>query len=568
MDINSFSLLDIKASTAPLARDYGFQHAPGRSEFSNTLQRVREDQSRSNAASQQSSRSPVQAQDDRPHTVKQAQQSEKDREEIKRAEDKAADDRNATRVSQANSVSARQENAENNATEKDEQIEAANSEESTEQSGQSLPPVISKSGNVLQFDEEAGKQIVLPVSIIVPFDLVEPVSNEVGFNAENSQIDAAANASAESGDETAMSLLDEQAALALDQNKQNLPVEPSAKAVEVLKENQSDPALNLSWLEENQSVSTLATGDQSEEYAGQNSRNDQIATQPIENTTLTTVEDETLANSSVPVMQTTNKNSDASDGSSIERAGVLSAALDLSSSTPDQETSDKNAEARKADVISDDLKNNAAAGILAPNKNQEKTIQMDEALVASSEKLEQVTGAKEQGSLDEPAALKVKNNVIKAASEFSRSLAAAKQPLRETIELPVAHKNWGEALAEKTLLLVSQKGSSARLNLVPHNLGPLEIKLQLQGDSSSIEFVAHHAHTKETIETAIPRLREMFESGGLSLGDVNVKDHSKHARGQEPNAFFTRKDNKEEPISAPAELPVEALKMGRVDYIV
>lgn len=164
-----------------------------------------------------------------------------------------------------------------------------------------------------------------------------------------------------------------------------------------------------------------------------------------------------------------------------------------------------------------------------------------------------------------------KNDHQKSFLDLNKLSTNTKVPLRDTLEIPVTHKKWGESLAEKTLLLVNQKGSTARLNLIPHNLGPLEIKLQLQGDASSIEFVTHHSATKEAIESAIPKLREMFESGGLSLGDVNVKDHSRHPKGGEQANYFTKTEKKDNNASVSDESAVEVLnviKKGRVDYFV
>jgi len=140
-------------------------------------------------------------------------------------------------------------------------------------------------------------------------------------------------------------------------------------------------------------------------------------------------------------------------------------------------------------------------------------------------------------SVSELALKEAKSSIGVKPTDFAKTLAAEKLPLRETIELPVSHKNWGEALAEKTALLVGQKGNFARLNLVPHNLGPLEVRVQLQGETSSLEFIAVNPATKDAIESAIPRLREMFESGGLALGDVNVNSQSK--RDGETERMFT-----------------------------
>ena len=139
----------------------------------------------------------------------------------------------------------------------------------------------------------------------------------------------------------------------------------------------------------------------------------------------------------------------------------------------------------------------------------------------------------ENHSASELALKEAKSGVTNKGLDFAKTLAGEKQPLRETIELPVSHKNWGEALAEKTALLVGKKGTFARLNLVPHNLGPLEIRVQLQGETSSVEFIALNPATKDVIESAIPRLREMFEAGGIDLGDVNVNSQSQKDGNEE-----------------------------------
>lgn len=567
MDINPLSLLDIKATAVAFTRDHDIQKAPGGKEFSSAFQQAKDGQIRANASNDQSTRGQEIERNDRQNAVKQAQQQKKDHEEIKREEDKASYEKNAKQVSASNSVRARQEDAEKSDAAANENTESQSSENDTEDSGQLLPQVMSKNGKALQFEEEESNPLLVPVSISQPA-LIDSKLTESGFKHENLLMDASTDDSAESDDGAEILLVGEQAKITLGQNKQELSPEQGDEHVEVLKDNQSGLVLNTASAENKENTVTLAMQDNIEGYAGEIGQDDQDSSQNVENALLVTDQQDELANTNMPTVQSQATDFDIAEDNSGELAGTLSSALNLSDAMPSQEENGKKSEARRANVITDEVKNNATLNIFVANKTQEKTSDINEGVVGESGKLEQILNAAEQNSVEEPAALTAKSNALKTASEFSRLLSGAKQPLRETIEIPVTHKNWGEALVEKTLLLVSQKGSFARLNLVPHNLGPLEIKLQLQGDSSSIEFVAHHSPTKEAIETAIPKLREMFESGGLSLGDVNVRDHSKHSRGHEQNGSFARKDDKEHAVTLPVELPVEALKMGRVDYIV
>jgi flagellar hook-length control protein FliK len=56
------------------------------------------------------------------------------------------------------------------------------------------------------------------------------------------------------------------------------------------------------------------------------------------------------------------------------------------------------------------------------------------------------------------------------------------------------------------------------------NLGPIEIRVTLQNDQASVSFNAQHPFTREALEAAVPRLREMLGESNLDLVSVDVKD--------------------------------------------
>jgi flagellar hook-length control protein FliK len=71
-------------------------------------------------------------------------------------------------------------------------------------------------------------------------------------------------------------------------------------------------------------------------------------------------------------------------------------------------------------------------------------------------------------------------------------------------------------------MMVEQGKHTASLRLSPEHLGPLEVRITINGDQASVQFGAAHIDTRNAIENALPRLREMFASQGLSLADANV----------------------------------------------
>ena len=106
--------------------------------------------------------------------------------------------------------------------------------------------------------------------------------------------------------------------------------------------------------------------------------------------------------------------------------------------------------------------------------------------------------------------------------------ASSAQPF---ISVRVDSGAWADALSERMLMMASRLEQVAELKLNPPNLGPLEVRLHLSGGEASAQFFAPQAAVREALETAMPRLREMFNDIGVQLGDVAVDARS--AQGQE-----------------------------------
>lgn len=98
------------------------------------------------------------------------------------------------------------------------------------------------------------------------------------------------------------------------------------------------------------------------------------------------------------------------------------------------------------------------------------------------------------------------------------------------IPLPMQHPQWGDALSEKVMWATNQKLQGAEIKLNPPHLGPIEVRVSLNNDSgqsqAQVQFTAQHALTRDALESAMPRLREMFTANGMDLVDVNVSDRS------------------------------------------
>ena len=110
--------------------------------------------------------------------------------------------------------------------------------------------------------------------------------------------------------------------------------------------------------------------------------------------------------------------------------------------------------------------------------------------------------------------------------ELVRSFAgsATQAPsVQATISVPVANSDWPHAVAAQVHWFVNNDIQSATLRLSPEHLGPVEVRIDVHDSQVNVNFSAAHADTRAALEQTVPRLREIFASGGLTLGQANVR---------------------------------------------
>ncbi len=93
-----------------------------------------------------------------------------------------------------------------------------------------------------------------------------------------------------------------------------------------------------------------------------------------------------------------------------------------------------------------------------------------------------------------------------------------------TIATPVQEPAWASQLGERVVMMTNNAMQSAEIKLSPAELGPLRIQVQVDDGAANVTFHAQHAITREAIEQALPRLREMLSENGLNLNQANVAD--------------------------------------------
>lgn len=105
------------------------------------------------------------------------------------------------------------------------------------------------------------------------------------------------------------------------------------------------------------------------------------------------------------------------------------------------------------------------------------------------------------------------------------------------VDTPLGTRAWSHDFSEKVVWLAGQNSKSAEIQIHPAQLGPVEVRLSVGHDQQlSATFVSAHANVRDAIESALPRLREMFADSGINLGNVSVGAESFAQQQQQQQA--------------------------------
>jgi flagellar hook-length control protein FliK len=95
-------------------------------------------------------------------------------------------------------------------------------------------------------------------------------------------------------------------------------------------------------------------------------------------------------------------------------------------------------------------------------------------------------------------------------------------PVDAPIQTPVGEPGFDDAVADRVWVMTQARLSNAEIRLTPAELGPVRIQVAVDDGTANVSFQAAQAATREAIEQALPRLRELLAENGLSLGQASV----------------------------------------------
>ena len=95
-----------------------------------------------------------------------------------------------------------------------------------------------------------------------------------------------------------------------------------------------------------------------------------------------------------------------------------------------------------------------------------------------------------------------------------------------TIASEVGTPRWTQDIRQNISLLVQSRTAVAELRLTPADMGPIQIRIDFSDTQPSVSISVQQADTRNALDAALPRLRDMLAESGVTLGGASVEQHS------------------------------------------
>lgn len=81
---------------------------------------------------------------------------------------------------------------------------------------------------------------------------------------------------------------------------------------------------------------------------------------------------------------------------------------------------------------------------------------------------------------------------------------------------------YGDEFGANLAWMAERRLGHAEIRLNPEHLGPIDVRLQLDGERVHAEFHSAHAEVRHALEASLPRLRDLLGQHGLQLAQADV----------------------------------------------
>lgn len=106
--------------------------------------------------------------------------------------------------------------------------------------------------------------------------------------------------------------------------------------------------------------------------------------------------------------------------------------------------------------------------------------------------------------------------------EISPVQLSLRQGVENQNQMQEMIQRFSPVMKQQLVTMVSQGIQQAEIRLDPPELGHMLVKIQVHGDQTQVQFHVTQSQTRDLVEQAIPRLRELLQEQGMQLADSHV----------------------------------------------
>jgi flagellar hook-length control protein FliK len=133
-----------------------------------------------------------------------------------------------------------------------------------------------------------------------------------------------------------------------------------------------------------------------------------------------------------------------------------------------------------------------------------------------------------------PSALATEWRTAAAGGGPAATASAAASSRTEQLDTPVGASDFGAALGTRISVLARDGIEHARLNVHPAELGPIALRLVLEGTQVRVDMAADSGETRQALEQSLPALASALRDAGFTLAGGGVFQQPRDERQAQP----------------------------------
>jgi flagellar hook-length control protein FliK len=181
-----------------------------------------------------------------------------------------------------------------------------------------------------------------------------------------------------------------------------------------------------------------------------------------------------------------------------------------------------------------------------------------------------LSSALEQVSLNSPQQQRSMAREVTQQTQFEHVKQVQQQILGHEKAIHITRSEGHQQLVEKVRWMVNQNNLQADIRMDPPDLGSVKVRVNLAGETASVNFIVQSQQARDALEQAAPRLKELLDEQGIELGQSSVQQEQKESQQEQQN--FADGSSNPQPSqliqSTVIEQPIINGRLGAIDYFV